>query len=260
MPRPEVFSERKSSSMMTIGKAEAQHRRLRSGQMAKARSVADAGAGRLHSRRRPRQSGVQRRWTCQRRPSGGWLAGVAVAAELATGTFYLLMLAHRASPPRRSRRTWAPACRAQLVVGGGRRRRRTALGWHWRRQRQPPRRRRAPNRDVNLDIGERVHVAAWNADGTATRAATAARPGQRALARPAARRAPGEHVIRAVDGNRLRARPLRPSRSQLTGTAHGNRRPRHPRHRRDLRRPHHQDRAAAERLGASSGSASTTAR
>jgi membrane protein implicated in regulation of membrane protease activity len=96
-----------------------------------------------------------------------WLAtGVLVAAELATGTFYLLMLAIGLA-------AGALAAHAGLsltlqlvvaaVVGGG-----AVLGWHLRRGRQPAARPPGTNRDVNLDIGETVHVEAWLADGSAS--------------------------------------------------------------------------------------------
>jgi membrane protein implicated in regulation of membrane protease activity len=129
-----------------------------------------------------------------------WVAaGVAVAAELATGTFYLLMMALGLA---------AGAIAAHLglsesaqvvcaaVVGGGA----TAL-WHWRRARNPRSAPAAENRDVNLDIGERVKVVEWAADGTA-------RVTYRGSAWPArlargATPVPGEHEIVAVEGNWL---------------------------------------------------------
>src|SRR5436190_8105505 len=93
------------------------------------------------------------------------LAGVAVAAELTTGTFYLLMVAlglaaaaiaaHLGVPPALQIVTAA-------VVGAGA----TAL-WHLKRSRDPKSAPVQENRDVNLDIGERVQVTTWAADGTA---------------------------------------------------------------------------------------------
>src|SRR5450432_2748207 len=93
-----------------------------------------------------------------------WIAaGVAVAAELATGTFYLLMIALGLA---------AGAVAAHLglidsgqfvvaaIVGGGA----TAI-WDWRRRsRRGPAVPTARDRDVNLDIGERVHVSDWATD------------------------------------------------------------------------------------------------
>jgi membrane protein implicated in regulation of membrane protease activity len=133
------------------------------------------------------------------------VAGVLVAVELATGTFYLLMLALGAA-------AGALAAHAGLgfngqivigaLVGGGA----TAL-WHWKRRQThsdpaPP----ETNRDVQLDIGQRVHVADWAEDGTArvdyrgaswqVRYAGAGQP------------VPGLFVIVAVDGNVLRLAPV----------------------------------------------------
>ena len=132
------------------------------------------------------------------------LAGVAVAAELATGTFYLLMLA------------LGMACAAvaahmglsvtlQIVVaalsGGGA----TAL-WHWKRMKNPRSAPSAENRDVNLDIGERVTVEAWATDRTAR----VSYRGSIWTARLQAGATPqaGEHVVKAVEGNWLVLAPL----------------------------------------------------
>jgi membrane protein implicated in regulation of membrane protease activity len=133
-----------------------------------------------------------------------WVAaGITVAAELATGTFYLLMIALGLA---------AGALAAHLglglngqivaaaIVGGGA----TAL-WHWHRFRQP---RSAPvqeNRDANLDIGERVQVQAWASDRTARvqyRGST-----WTARLAPGAAAAQGEHVVAAVEGNWLVLEP-----------------------------------------------------
>lgn len=137
-------------------------------------------------------------------PTLWWLvAGLLVAAELATGTFYLLMLALGCVAGAVSAHLGL-AFTAQLIsaalLGGG-----ATVGWHLKRSGQP---RPAPadrNRDVNLDIGESLHVAAWNADGSArvpyrgadwtVRLAGTGTP------------APGPHVIVALHGNELRVKP-----------------------------------------------------
>ena len=82
------------------------------------------------------------------------------------------------------------------IVGGGA----TAL-WHWQRSRQPALQTAAQNRDVNLDITDRVHVASWAPDGTAR----VQHRGSVWAARlaPGATAHPGEHVISAVEGNWL---------------------------------------------------------
>jgi membrane protein implicated in regulation of membrane protease activity len=129
-----------------------------------------------------------------------WVAaGIAVAAELATGTFYLLMialgLAAAAVAAHLGLGSTAQIVIGALVAGGA-----TAL-WHWHRASQP---RSAPareNRDVNLDIGERVHVTHWADDRTAR----VHYRGSHWTARlqDGADAAPGEHVVVAVEGNWL---------------------------------------------------------
>lgn len=131
------------------------------------------------------------------------VAGMLVAVELASGTFYLLMLAFGAAAGAVTAHLGA-SLNAQLVaaalVGGGA----TAL-WHFKRFRAP---RSAPadaNPDVNLDIGQTVRVDAWAADGTAQvnyRGASWS-VGFRGSGTPA----PGEHVIVAVHGSRLMVAP-----------------------------------------------------
>jgi len=131
------------------------------------------------------------------------VAGLLVAIELASGTFYLLMLALGAAAGAIAAHLGA-GLDVQLVaaalVGGGA----TAI-WHFKRFRAP---RSAPaeaNPDVNLDIGQSVRVDAWAADGTAQvsyRGASWA-VGYRGAGTPA----PGEHTIVAVQGNRLLVAP-----------------------------------------------------
>jgi len=129
-----------------------------------------------------------------------WVAaGIAVAAELATGTFYLLMMALGLAAGAIAAHLGLPeslqvVCAA--VVGGGA----TAL-WHWRRSRQPRKPPAPEDRDVNLDVGERVHVAGWAADGT-TRVNYRG-SGWPARLAPGATPAAGEHDIVAVEGNWL---------------------------------------------------------
>jgi membrane protein implicated in regulation of membrane protease activity len=130
-----------------------------------------------------------------------WIAaGVAVAAELATGTFYLLMIAlglGAAALAAHFGSTQPIQFLVAAVVGGGA----TAL-WHWRRlSHAGPPVPTAQDRDVNLDIGERVHVARWAGDETAQvsyRGSTWA-----ARLQPGARAVPGEYVVSAVEGNWL---------------------------------------------------------
>lgn len=137
-----------------------------------------------------------------------WVAaGVTVAAELATGTFYLLMMALGmvAGAVAAHLGLAAPAqVIAAALLGGGA----TAL-WHLHRRRQPPTRAVHENRDVNLDIGERVYVAIWASDGTARVPYRGSTWSVRLAAGAEAR--PGEHLVQAVEGNWLVLRPMSPA-------------------------------------------------
>ena len=129
-----------------------------------------------------------------------WLAtGAAVAVELATGTFYLLMFALGLAAA-------ALATHAGLgistqfvvaaVVGGG-----SVAGWHLRQTRKPAAPRAEANKDVNMDIGETIHIAHWDTDGTAS---VKYRGAQWAvLHRESAPPSTGTHRVVEVVGNRL---------------------------------------------------------
>jgi membrane protein implicated in regulation of membrane protease activity len=136
-----------------------------------------------------------------------WVAaGLAIAAELATGTFYLLMIALGLAAGAIA--SWAGgSVTTQVVVaavlGGA-----TTAIWHWRRAQQP---RSAPareNRDVNLDIGEQVTVTAWAADGT-TRVPYRGTLWTARL-QPGSPSAPGLYRVAAVEGNWLVLAPSAP--------------------------------------------------
>jgi len=129
-----------------------------------------------------------------------WLAaGALVAAELATGTFYLLMLAVGAAAgavaAHAGLATTAQLASAALVGGGA------VAAWHLRRSRQPATAPEATNPDAHLDIGATVHVPHWRADGTARVNYRGAAWDVRHVGTGLP--APGDHVIRAIDGNRL---------------------------------------------------------
>ena len=134
-----------------------------------------------------------------------WVAaGLLVAVELATGTFYLLMLALGAA---------AAAIAAHLgfgisvqmlvaaVVGGG-----AVVLWHRRRGGTRPTVRASENRDVNLDIGEQIDVTEWQTDGNGSAFYRGARWSVRHVGSGAPQ--PGLHVIRRVEGNRLHVERL----------------------------------------------------
>ena len=129
-----------------------------------------------------------------------WVAaGLAVAAELGTGTFYLLMIALGLAAAAIAAHLGLQA-NGQLVVaalvGGA-----ATVAWHWRRSRHPTDLPVAENRDANLDIGERVHVGKWASDRTAR----VHYRGSSWIARlaPDAQPNAGEHVVTAVEGNWL---------------------------------------------------------
>jgi membrane protein implicated in regulation of membrane protease activity len=134
-------------------------------------------------------------------PTIWWLAaGAAVAVELATGTFYLLMIAVGLAAGAMAAHLGA-ALPAQLtaaaLVGAG-----AVAGWHLARGRrtrtEPP---AQANRDVNLDVGETVHVDAWNADGTASVKYRGANWTVQAAG--GAPHSTGAHRVREVVGSRL---------------------------------------------------------
>ena len=132
--------------------------------------------------------------------TGWWIvAGVLVAAELATGTFYLLMLALGAAAAAVAAHLGL-ALNGQLLaaalIGGG-----AVAAWHVRRGRRPAAAPANENRDVNLDIGETVHVTEWAADGTATVSYRGASWAARYAG--SGTPAPGAFVIHAFEGNRL---------------------------------------------------------
>lgn len=132
--------------------------------------------------------------------TGWWVAaGALVALELATGTFYLLMFAVGAAAAALAAHAGLSSSLqiiAAALVGGGA----TAL-WHVRRARSPRSAPQGRNPDVQIDLGQRVHVQAWNDDGSAR----VQYRGASWAVRFAGDGAPqaGDHVIVEVDGNQL---------------------------------------------------------
>jgi membrane protein implicated in regulation of membrane protease activity len=93
------------------------------------------------------------------------LAGVAVAIELTTGTFYLLMICTGLVAAAIGAHLGLPIT-GQIVtvalVGGG-----AVALWHWRSSKRPKVALVNANPDVHIDIGEAVQVNQWNTDGSA---------------------------------------------------------------------------------------------
>jgi membrane protein implicated in regulation of membrane protease activity len=139
-------------------------------------------------------------------PAAWWsiAAGVTVAAELTTGTYYLLMIAlglMAAALVALFGTTVSVQLMAAAVIGGG-----ATAAWHAWRLRQPRSKPARENPDVNLDIGDRVQVRSWSADGTA-RVQHRGSPWRARLA-PGAVAAAGAHRIVAIDANSLILMPL----------------------------------------------------
>lgn len=129
-----------------------------------------------------------------------WVAaGIVVAAELASGTFYLLMIGLGLVAGAIAALLGVPMAAqvvAASVIGGGA----TAV-WHWSRRRQPPTAAARENRDVHLDIGERVTVLAWAGDRTAR--VTYRGSAWTARLAPGASPVNGEHRVVAMEKNWL---------------------------------------------------------
>ncbi|MBE7368309.1 NfeD family protein [Ramlibacter pallidus] len=132
-------------------------------------------------------------------PTLWWLlAGAAVAIELLTGTFYLLMLAIglAAGAVAAHAGTSIPT---QLVmaalVGGG-----AVAAWHVVRRRHFAGA-AGENTNLNLDAGEAVHVEAWTAENTSM----VRYRGTTWTAVPAGGtpQGTGAHRVREVSGSRL---------------------------------------------------------
>ena len=132
------------------------------------------------------------------------LAGGAVALELMTGTFYLLMLAVGLSAAALAAH-FGLALTAQIlvaaVVGGG-----AVVLWHWMRSNEPKPAEAQANTDVQMDIGETVHVTHWNADGTASVKYRGAQWTVVSADKQTALTS-GYFTVKSLDGNRLVVHP-----------------------------------------------------
>jgi membrane protein implicated in regulation of membrane protease activity len=129
-----------------------------------------------------------------------WIvAGIAVAAELATGTFYLLMIALGLAAGALAAQVGF-AVTVQVVIAA-------LVGCvatgvlHWRRSRLPAAVPAASDRDVNLDIGQEIRVGTWGVDQTAKVHYRGSLWSARLA--PGAVAAPGVYRVSAVEGNWL---------------------------------------------------------
>jgi membrane protein implicated in regulation of membrane protease activity len=129
-----------------------------------------------------------------------WLAaGVFVAAELVSGTFYLLMIATglvaaalAAHAGMAQSWQWIVAA----LVGGG-----SVLILRSYRKSQPASAPARANRDVNLDIGETVQVSSFHPDGSCSVHYRGAR--WDASLMPGEVASPGAYLIAEVVGSQL---------------------------------------------------------
>ena len=126
------------------------------------------------------------------------LTGAAVAVELLTGTFYLLMLAvGLAAGALAAHAGMTPPVQlivAAAVAGAA------VTAWHLRRDRGPHEPSNA-NPDINMDVGETVQVHGWNEDGTANVKYRGAN--WTVVALEGSVHGTGAHRVREVVGNRL---------------------------------------------------------
>jgi membrane protein implicated in regulation of membrane protease activity len=135
-----------------------------------------------------------------------WVAaGGVVVAELTTGTVYLLMVALGLACGALAAHgglDLSSQITAAALVGSL-----STAAWHFYRRKHSINAPSHQNRDVNLDIGERVHVPAWSSDGTARIVYRGSHWAARIAAGAAA--APGEHTITAIEGNTLFLSPFK---------------------------------------------------
>ena len=127
------------------------------------------------------------------------LAGAAIAIELLTGTFYLLMLAIGIAAGAVAAHlglTLAMQLVVAAIVGGG-----ATAAWHAVRKRRPAAPRAEANPDVNMDVGEVVYVAAWGPDHTASVRYRGA--SWTVVPYGSSSDGPGNYRVREVTGSRL---------------------------------------------------------
>lgn len=127
------------------------------------------------------------------------LAGGAVIAELLTGTFYLLMLAIGMAAAAIAAHLGASQVVQILTAagfGGG-----AVVLWHLKQKNSRTEPQAQANHNVNLDIGEIVHITTWNPDGTASVQYRGAN--WTAVHRPGVAPSQGAHRVAEMVGSRL---------------------------------------------------------
>lgn len=127
------------------------------------------------------------------------LAGSAVALELFTGTFYLLMLALGMAAAALAAHAGASTA-LQLICAAGVGAT-AVVGWYMMKKRSPADPSVRALRSVNLDVGEIIQVDAWQANGTASVKYRGAQ--WSAVLRPGQAPEPGAHRVAELVGNRL---------------------------------------------------------
>lgn len=129
------------------------------------------------------------------------LAGIIIALELATGTFYLLMLSVGVIAAAIAAHL-GMTLNAQIVtaalVGGG-----AVAAWYGIKRRGPQSVPANANPDVHIDIGEPVKVEEWSSDGTASVKYRGANWTAISADPDAGLQAPGLFRIKELLGNRL---------------------------------------------------------
>jgi membrane protein implicated in regulation of membrane protease activity len=133
-------------------------------------------------------------------PTLWWLlTGAAVAVELLTGTFYLLMLAigmaSAAIGAHLGIGTTGQLVVAALVGGGA------VVAWHFKKDADHSEKPAQANPNVNLDIGGLIQIDAWNPDGTANVQYRGAN--WTAIHRTGITPSIGQHRVAELIGNRL---------------------------------------------------------
>ena len=146
------------------------------------------------------QTKHERKMTMEQSTIWWVLAGVMVAVELATGTFYLLMLATGMAAGAIAAHlgmTVVGQIVAAAVIGGG-----AVVLQYWRGRNQPKAATANANKDVHIDIGEMVSVVGWAPDGTTTVKYRGA-SWTAVMANPAEPADSGQFRIMQLLGNRL---------------------------------------------------------